>query len=61
MILFLISILILALSYKFYSPFVEKQAAIDPMAPIGEDCNQYFLPRPGTFYRAYCIADTLTV
>ncbi|RDE48677.1 MAG: carbon starvation protein A [Candidatus Accumulibacter meliphilus] len=32
MIVFFISITILILGYKFYSPFVEKQAAIDPAA-----------------------------
>lgn len=33
MLLFIISILILVLAYKFYSPFVEKQACVDSNAP----------------------------
>ena len=32
MIIFIICLVILILAYKFYSPFVEKQAAIDPQA-----------------------------
>ena len=32
MIIFIICLLILVLAYKFYSPFVEKQAVIDPDA-----------------------------
>ena len=32
MLIFFVSITILILGYKFYSPFVEKQAGIDPTA-----------------------------
>src|SRR3990167_438759 len=32
MLIFFVSIAILILGYKFYSPFVEKQAGIDPKA-----------------------------